>query len=58
MAKSYQVSIPPEIREILGAVPGDFLEIEVIGIVPKAKSPERGKNENPHRALVQVPVHA
>ncbi len=44
LAKSGQVSVPPEIREILGAAPGDYLEIEVIGIVAKAKGSENEKS--------------
>ncbi|MGA9097755.1 MAG: AbrB/MazE/SpoVT family DNA-binding domain-containing protein [Methanotrichaceae archaeon] len=51
LAKSGQVSIPPEIRDILGAEPGDYLEIDVIGITSKAKSVAKDNSQNPCEAL-------
>ncbi len=51
LAKSGQVSIPPEIREILGAEPGDYLDIDVIGITHKAKGSGKEKSQNPREAL-------
>ncbi|MDD1762125.1 MAG: AbrB/MazE/SpoVT family DNA-binding domain-containing protein [Methanothrix sp.] len=56
IAKSGQVSIPNEIREILGAEAGDYLEIDVIGIAAKsAREQEKGKSGylNPRIATLE-----
>jgi len=48
VAKSGQVSLPPEIIEVMGIEPGDIIEYEVIKIVKKASPKmEKSGTENP-----------
>ena len=49
VAKSGQISIPPEILTLMQIEPGDYIEFDVIGIVRKANAEkmEGSELENP-----------
>jgi len=58
VAKSGQVSLPPEIIEVMGIEPGDIIEYEVIGIVKKVNAKmEKSGIENPQMATLE-PISA
>lgn len=49
VAKSGQISLTPEIVELMGIEPGDYIEFDVIKIVKKANAAkmEGSEQENP-----------
>lgn len=51
VAKSGQVSIPPEIMDLLGIEPGDYIEFDVLRKVEKADIKAKGESENPLEAF-------
>ncbi len=51
VAKSGQVSIPPEIMDLLGIEPGDYVEFDVLRKVEKADIKAKGESENPLEAF-------
>jgi bifunctional DNA-binding transcriptional regulator/antitoxin component of YhaV-PrlF toxin-antitoxin module len=51
VAKSGQISLTPEIIELMGIEPGDYIEYDVIRIVKKANAKMEGSGiENPQIA--------
>jgi bifunctional DNA-binding transcriptional regulator/antitoxin component of YhaV-PrlF toxin-antitoxin module len=53
VAKSGQISLPPEIIDIFGIEAGDYVEIDVIGIVKKASEIGKSEIQNPQMPTLE-----
>ena len=53
MAKSGQVSIPPEIIELFEIEPGDYVEFDVIGVIKKGSKIGKSEILNPQMPTLE-----